>query len=202
MQLKINKEGQTEENAEAESEASQNQNFARILATVEEDEKMLDEQLFKLKKREKMISQLQSNITKESYRKCEKQAEQLKGSNTKDNDVYNKEKSIKTRIQMYKSYKNLKNGKIRLWRKSSEDTSEIESERSESKKMISEGSVSKHSVHSTASAKKAKKNIKKKDFLDSKSKSFISRDHYSEEYDSDYVKSSRSTRNMVNIDNK
>ena len=28
--------------------------------------------------------------------------------------VYNKDKSIKTRIQMYKSYKNLENGKIRL----------------------------------------------------------------------------------------
>ena len=166
------------------------------MATVEEDEKMLDEQLIKLKKREKMISQLQSNISKESYRKWEKQAEQLKGSNAKDYDVYNKEKSIKTRIQMYKSYKNLKNGKIRLWRKSSDETSDIESEKSQSKKLISDNSVSKHSIRSIASANKVKKNSKKK-FLNSKSKSFMSREQSSDEYDSDFVKSSRSTRQMV-----
>lgn len=87
-----------------------------MLATVEEDEKMLDLQLEKLNQREKMIGQLQSNVTKNSYRKCEKQAEQFKDANTKELDsfAYNKDKSIKTRIQMYKSYKNLKNGKIRL----------------------------------------------------------------------------------------
>ena len=64
---------------EEHSQISDEQNLAKILATVEEDEKMLDKELIELKKRENMISQLKSNITKETYRRCEKRASQLKG---------------------------------------------------------------------------------------------------------------------------
>lgn len=101
---------------EQESQISEDQKFAKVLATVEEDEKNLDDKLKVLNKREKMISQLQSSVSKNSYRKWEKQAAQFKEENTKELEgfAYNKNKSIKTRIQMYKNFKNLKNGKIRL----------------------------------------------------------------------------------------
>jgi hypothetical protein len=54
---------------EAKSETSEGHKFAKALATVEEDEKALVTQLNILNKREKMISQLHSNVTKNSYRK-------------------------------------------------------------------------------------------------------------------------------------
>ena len=83
-----------EPTAEDTPEASNDKLAAKALATVEEDEKMLDEQLSTLNKREKMICQLQSSVSKNSYRKWEKQAEQFKGSNTRELDsyAYNKEK--------------------------------------------------------------------------------------------------------------
>jgi DNA-directed RNA polymerase specialized sigma subunit len=61
--------GKHTEEEETKSETSEGHKFAKALATVEEDEKALVTQLNILNKREKMITQLHSNVTKNSYRK-------------------------------------------------------------------------------------------------------------------------------------
>lgn len=188
-------------NQDIQTEMSEDNNFAKILATVEEDEKMLDEELLKLRKRENMIGQLKSNVSKESYRKCEKQAFQLKGSGMNDLNTfaYNKAKSIKTRIQMYKSYKNLENGKIRLIRGSTVTDSSPKSNRSHSKK-LSEGTLSHHDTNrSFSNRKKRKSNAKNKEKLrDSKSKGLLT-DNENSDYESEFERSARSTREVISL---
>jgi len=106
--------------------------------------------------------------------------------------AYNKDKSVKTRIQMYKSYKNLKNGKIRLGRRQSEITSQDQSDISQSRK-LSEGTFS-HRV-SQGSSRLAKNKIgrtKTKLGADEyKSKSFVSKDENYDEYNTGFEETSR-----------
>lgn len=68
LAIEAEKEKQKEEE-DNKSETSNDRKFAKALATVEEDEKALDTQLNILNKREKMITQLHSNVSKNSYRK-------------------------------------------------------------------------------------------------------------------------------------
>jgi hypothetical protein len=126
---------------------SSKENLPNILATVEEDEKNLNHQLSVLQKREKLIAQLHSNVSKNSYRKCVKQAEQFEIAHSKEfrQLAYNKERSVRTRVNMYKSYKNLKNGKIHLGRK---ESSLLESGRSESRRLSASGQGSYRSNYS------------------------------------------------------
>lgn len=87
---------------------------------------------------------------------------------------------------MYKSYKNLKNGKIRLGRGSSVSSSHIQTHRSQSKK-LSDGSVSnKFSFRSSASANKPKAVKRKIKPVDSKTRSLVSEndlDQYEPDFD-------------------
>lgn len=86
---------------------------------------------------------------------------------------------------MYKSYKNLKNGKIRLGRGSSVSSSHIQTHRSQSKK-LSEGSVSnKYSFRSSASANKPKAVKRRIKLADSKTKSLVSENDL-DQYEADF----------------
>lgn len=103
--------------------------------------------------------------------------------------------SIKTRIQMYKSYKNLRNGKIRLCRGSSYTSSE-ESHCSQSKKLSEESVSGKDSRRSSNDKNIPQRTKKRFDYKNSQSKSLNSENERSEIYDSDFIESVKSTRNV------